>query len=68
MGCVGTYHHWLVHLDERGDRSFTFFRNPGADIMLTKEELSVHLLEQTQNFHFGSASLTDEPSRSAMSS
>ena len=47
---------------------FSFFRNPGADIMLTKEELSVHLLEQTQNFHFGSASLTDEPSRSAMSS
>ena len=55
----------FVHLDEGGDRSFTFFRNPGADIMLAKEELPVNLLGQTHIFHFGSVSLTDEPSRSA---
>jgi len=42
-----------------------FYRNPGADTRLRKTELDVRLLAQTKAFHFGSLSLTDEPSRSA---
>lgn len=55
----------FVSLDETGNRSFTFFRNPGADIMLTKDEVNVKLIDEAGIFHFGSLSCTDEPSYSA---
>ena len=55
----------FVHLDKEGDRSFSFYRKPGADIMLQKEEISFHTLEQTRLFHFGSLSLTNEPAATA---
>lgn len=54
----------FVQLDEHGDRSFSFYRNPGADIMLRPEEVPDSLLCQCRIFHFGSVSLTDEPCRS----
>lgn len=54
----------FVHLKENGDRSFSFYRNPGADTCLRPEEITEELL-QTKIFHFGSLSLTDEPARSA---
>ena len=43
-----------------GDRDFSFYRNPGADIMLTAFELPLTLLENTKIFHFGSLSMTHE--------
>lgn len=45
-----------------GDRDFSFYRNPGADIMLTPEDVrrSRGLLEDTKIFHFGTLSMTDE--------
>lgn len=55
----------FVQLDENGDRSFSFYRKPGADVMLTREELPHDLLKSCKIFHFGSVSLTDEPCRSA---
>jgi len=55
----------FVTLDETGDRDFSFARKPGADTMLTMEELDYALLKQTKVFHFGTLSLTDEPARSA---
>ncbi|MEM1485040.1 carbohydrate kinase [Oscillospiraceae bacterium PP1C4] len=55
----------FVQLNEQGDRSFSFYRKPGADIMLTSQELKSDLLKNTSILHFGSVSLTDEPSRSA---
>lgn len=55
----------FVQLDKHGDRSFSFYRNPGADICLTAGEVDSHLLSSCHIFHFGSVSLTDEPSRSA---
>lgn len=55
----------FVELDEHGDRSFSFYRNPGADILLSPDETDETLLKSTHFFHFGSVSLTDEPSRSA---
>lgn len=42
-----------------------FYRNPGADMLLTREELDRSLLAGTRSFHFGSISLITEPSRSA---
>lgn len=55
----------FVQLTESGDRSFSFYRSPGADICLKTEEVSESLLKNCRIFHFGSVSLTDEPVRSA---
>ncbi len=48
-----------------GDRDFSFYRKPGADILLKPEELDRALLADCRIFHFGTLSLTDEPCRSA---
>lgn len=55
----------FVSLDERGDRSFSFYRQHSADCMLRSDELPLSLLSQTSIFHFGSVSMTAEPVRSA---
>jgi fructokinase len=55
----------FVHLDSSGDRSFSFYRNPGADMMLSPADLDYDLIKNSKIFHFGSISMTDEPSRSA---
>ena len=55
----------FVHSLEGGDRDFSFYRNPGADIMLTEQEVSKKLIEGCKVFHFGSLSLTDEPAKTA---
>jgi fructokinase len=55
----------FVHLLADGERSFSFYRNPGADMMLRPEDLDDHLIKNAKVFHFGSISMTDEPSRSA---
>ena len=55
----------LVHTLPGGDRDFSFYRKPGADILLRGDELDMDLLRSCRIFHFGSLSLTDEPVRSA---
>ena len=55
----------IVSLDERGERSFSFYRDPSADVNLRFEDVPAELLENTCVLHFGSVSLTAEPSRSA---
>lgn len=55
----------VVHTHPDGDREFSFYRNPGADMNLRTEELDRELLADTTIFHFGSLSMTDEPCRSA---
>lgn len=55
----------FVQLDEKGDRSFSFYRKPGADIMMDKKHIPQQMLGQCRVFHFGSVSMTDEPCRSA---
>ncbi len=55
----------FVTLDDDGDREFSFARKPGADTCITFEELDLSLIDQAKVFHFGTLSLTDEPSRSA---
>ncbi len=51
----------LVHHKEDGDRDFSFYRNPGADIMLREDEIEDSLIENCRIFHFGSLSMTAEP-------
>lgn len=48
-----------------GDRDFSFYRKPGADMMLTAFELPLSILENTKIFHFGSLSMTHEGVRRA---
>ena len=48
-----------------GDREFSFYRKPGADMMLTEEELPLERIRNARIFHFGTLSMTDEPVRSA---
>lgn len=55
----------FVHTHKDGDRSFSFYRKPGADVCLKAEELDKELLESCRIFHFGTLSLTDEPCRTA---
>ena len=55
----------VVHILPGGDRDFSFYRKPGADMMLRPEELDEELLRSCRIFHFGTLSLTDEPCRSA---
>ena len=55
----------FVTLDADGDRDFSFARKPGADMLLRYDELDLSLIDRTRGFHFGSVSMTDEPSRDA---
>lgn len=55
----------VVHTLPSGDRDFSFYRNPGADLCLTVEEVDTQLIADSRIFHFGSLSMTDEPVRSA---
>ncbi len=48
-----------------GDRDFSFYRNPGADMMLTETELNEEMLAQCRIFHFGTLSMTHEEVRKA---
>lgn len=55
----------FVHLNDEGDRAFSFYRNPGADMMLRHEEINYEIIKFSEIFHFGSVSMTSEPSRFA---
>jgi fructokinase len=48
-----------------GDRDFSFYRNPGADMMLREEEVHEELLQDSTIFHFGTLSMTHEQVRCA---
>ena len=53
----------FVHTLAGGERAFSFYRNPGADMNLRTDDLDDSLLHDCRIFHFGSLSLTDEPCR-----
>lgn len=55
----------FVHTYPDGDRDFSFYRNPGADMMLRADELDEDLLRSTKIFHFGTLSSTDPGVRDA---
>lgn len=55
----------FVHTFPDGDRDFSFYRNPGADMMLAKEEIQEDLIRNSKVFHFGTLSSTHEGVREA---
>lgn len=52
-----------MEVNESGERTFSFARKPGADTKLQKEEVNVDVLDNTNVFHVGSLSLTNQPAR-----
>ena len=48
----------FVHTYPDGDRDFSFYRNPGADMMLTMDEVPDDLIRDSRIFHFGTLSST----------
>ena len=55
----------FVHTYADGDRDFSFYRNPGADMNLRSDEIDAELIAQSEVFHFGSLSLTHPGVREA---
>ena len=55
----------FVHTYPDGDRDFSFYRNPGADMMLRKEEVSLDKICASKIFHFGTLSFTHAGIRTA---
>ena len=55
----------FVHTQPDGDREFSFYRNPGADMMLKKEEVMEDVIRSGKIFHFGTLSSTHPGVREA---
>lgn len=55
----------FVNTREDGDREFSFYRNPGADMMLMASEVNERLIRNAKVFHFGSLSMTHDTCREA---
>lgn len=55
----------FVELDEKNERSFTFYRKYGADTLLKASEVRYELIKQSKVFHFGSLSMCVNPSFNA---
>ncbi len=55
----------IVSLQPDGERTFTFVRKPGADMLLREADISETTLCATRLLHAGSVSLSAEPARGA---
>ncbi len=55
----------FVHTFPDGDRDFSFYRNPGADMMISETEVDTDMIRDAKVFHLGTLSMTDEPVRTA---
>lgn len=55
----------FVHTFEDGDRDFAFYRNPGADMMLSEDQIEEAYIESAKAFHFGTLSMTHDGVRQA---
>lgn len=55
----------VVSLDQGGDRAFSFYRPPSADLQMAPADVDGAAFATQPYFHFCSNSLTHEPSRSA---
>ena len=56
----------IVQLDDRGERSFSFYRSPGADELYSVDDLKEDVLWNTSVFHYGTASFTSGSCREAI--
>ena len=48
-----------------GMKDITFYRHPGADILLTPDEIDMDYIQSAALFHYGSVSLSHSPTREA---
>lgn len=55
----------FVQIGMSGEREFQFYRHPGADQLITEEQIKQVSFEPYDVFHFGSLSMTHEPGRGA---
>lgn len=55
----------FVHTFEDGDRDFSFYRQPGADMMLNEDDIDADFLKTSKIFHFGTLSMTHTEVRKA---
>lgn len=55
----------MVHTLPDGDREFSFYRDPGADVRLTPEEVPEEVVRSCRIFHFGTLSMTHACVRAA---
>lgn len=55
----------FVHNTPEGDREFSFYRNLGADMMLTCEEVNADIIRDSEIFHFGTLSMTHRYNKEA---
>lgn len=55
----------FVHTGADGDRDFSFYRNPGADMRLCAQDIDPELIRDSRIFHFGTLSMTHESCREA---
>lgn len=55
----------FVHKKPDGDRDFSFYRNPGADMALTASEVNSDIIRNAKIFHFGTLSMTHDGNRAA---
>ena len=55
----------FVHTLANGEREFSFYRNPGADMMLKKDEVMENIIKEAKIFHFGTLSSTHADVREA---
>lgn len=55
----------FVQTFANGDRDFSFYRDPGADMLLTASEVPEDVIAQSRIFHFGTLSMTHPGVREA---
>lgn len=55
----------FVHTLAGGDREFSFYRNPGADMMLSVDDIDDEIIQNCKIFHFGSLSMTGDICKNA---
>lgn len=53
----------FVTRDAHGEREFSFARKPGADLLLSMDDIDLTMVDETKIFHFGTVGMTDDPSR-----
>ena len=54
----------FVIRDKNGEREFSFSRKPGADTLLTPEDVDFSIIDNSKVLHFSSVCMTNNPSRS----
>lgn len=55
----------FVSLKQDGNREFSFYRSPGADMLLDENDLNLGEIKKCGILHFGSVALVESPSKYA---